>query len=131
MARIGDFAFGLILMIAQSALFGMLALWFASRASRIARVLGALVVLALVWLSAVAVINRVTGYLTGSDIETNVLIIGALVLGWAGGRNRRILESPADEKKSSPWVPRQLQSVGGGVQVLSFFFGGGWGCLPF
>jgi hypothetical protein len=127
MADVGDFMFGLILMISQAALLGMLAVWVESRRARPARVVGGLIVVALVWLSVVAIINRLTGYVSGSDIETNVLIIFALALGWVAGRNRRVSTASSGAEKCHPWVDRTVRSAGSGIQVLAVTFGGAVG----
>src|SRR5262245_32707711 len=84
-----QFMLGLTLVMSQAALSGLLAYWIASRPSRATRVIGGIVVIALGWMSVVAILNRITGY-QETPLDTNLTIVAALFVGWLSGRNKRL-----------------------------------------
>lgn len=92
-ATVADFVLGFTVTLAQAAVFGLLAVLLASRRSRVARAAGGLVLLLAAWLTVVSILNRIAGYSTPTDIDSNVAALLALAVGWIAGRNRRLLAS--------------------------------------
>ena len=70
MGTLARFSLGLLIVVVQAALFGVLAWWVASRSSRVGRVVGgALLVVLGAWPSVVVIINRLTGYKASSALD--------------------------------------------------------------
>jgi len=89
-AKFIEFMLGVTVIVAQSALFGMLAWWLAGRASRLARVCGGVFIILMAWISFVPLLDRGMGYQPRSDVDSNLATIVALLIGWVAGRNRRL-----------------------------------------
>lgn len=108
-ATFAGFMLGVTIIAAQAALFGLLAVWLASRSGRMGRVAGILALAVMVWVSTVPILNRVGGYEAESALATNFPILVALILGWLSGRNRRLRAKALPAPESGPTArPRRL-----------------------
>lgn len=113
---------GLAVMIGQSALFGLLALWLGSRLHRAWRIFGGLLLLATGWMSVVSIINRLGGDLTTRDFDSNILIITASALGWLAGMNKRlrpIIAQPGYLGRSRLVFDGAVRKASLGIEVLA------------
>jgi hypothetical protein len=123
--NIGNFMAGLIVTIGQASLFGLVAIWLGSRRRIAVRLLGALLILALAWTSMVDLVNRFSGYVARSDVDSNLAAIAGLGLGWLAGRSRRhaALEVQPDNASSLSRSDKVLQVTGAWIRGVSQGYG--------
>ena len=106
MGPFAEFSLGLIIVVVQAALFGVIAWWVASRYSRAWRLVGGTLLVVLgAWPSAVVIINHATGYETSSALDTNVAVLLSLGIGWVVGRKRRLRDSDKLTHGNRPTTP--------------------------
>jgi hypothetical protein len=111
----------LAMLIGQLAVAGLLAWWIASWHNRVARIIGEVFLVLSGWLSVVQIINRLSGYRVRSDLDINLLILAAIILGWIAGRNKRLrsMSTPVTDSQSPRLLlDRPIRSVGSLICVV-------------
>lgn len=131
-SRFGEFMLGLIVTISQASLFGMIAYWLGSRRRRITRILGAIFILFTTWLSVVVLIDRFAGILRG-DIDSNLAVIFALMVGWLGGRMNRlsVIAQTSGTPRGMSVLDRITPPLGSAIAAFSQIYGAVGGLFAF